>query len=164
MVGSHSPKSSTHTILWRRLCYRSHCMGGSLPSVQRYAYAACRDGNKGTLEGESLEQAQRLAQVDLPGALPPETLAWSPAKRIACLLHLAVADIVEALALWKPAPEKAIGVLVGAPLPWMAGMAEAGRRPQRLLEALCIRVLVAIQKLPATACSPRSTASRTGSC
>lgn len=88
--------------------------------------------------GESSEQVQRLAVVGLPGALPPETLAWSPAERIACLLHLAVADIVEAPALREPVPEKAIGVLVGAQLPWMAGMAEAGRRSQRPLEALCI--------------------------
>lgn len=36
-----------------------------------------------------------------------------------------------------------MGALVGAPLPWMAGMAEAGRRSQRLLEALCIRELLA---------------------
>ena len=32
------------------------------------------------LGGESSEQVQRLAQVDLPGALPLETLAWSPAE------------------------------------------------------------------------------------
>ena len=81
--------------------------------------------------------------ADLPGALPPETLAWSPAERIACLLHLAVAGIVEAHALREPVPEEAIGVLVGAPLPWMAGMAEVDRRSQRLLEALCIRELLA---------------------
>ena len=81
--------------------------------------------------------------ADLPGALLPETLAWSPAERIACLLHLAVAGIAEAPALREPVPEKAIGILAGAPLPWMAGMAEAGRRTQRLLEALCIRELLA---------------------
>ena len=94
--------------------------------------------------GESSEQVQRLVVVDLPGTLPLETPAWSPAERIACLLHLAVADIVEAHALREPVPEKAIGVLVGAPLPWMVGMAEAGRRSQRLLEALCIRELLAL--------------------
>ena len=143
MVGSLSPKSSTHTVLCCRLCYRSHRMGGSLPSVQRYAYAACRDGNKGTLEGESSEQAQRLAVADLPGALPLEMLAWSPVERIACLLHLAAAGIVEAPALREPVPEKAICVLVGAPLPWMVGMAEAGRRSLCFLEALCIRELLA---------------------
>jgi hypothetical protein len=34
----------------------------------------------GFLEGESSEQVQRLVVVDLPGALPPETLAWSPVE------------------------------------------------------------------------------------
>ena len=66
------------------------------------------------MEGESSEQVQRLAVVGLPGALPLETLAWPPAERIACLLHLAAAGIVEALALREPVPGKAIGVLVGA--------------------------------------------------
>ena len=30
--------------------------------------------------GESSEQVQRLVVVDLPGALPLETLAWSPVE------------------------------------------------------------------------------------
>jgi diketogulonate reductase-like aldo/keto reductase len=34
----------------------------------------------GFLEGESSEQVQRLVVVDLPGALPLETLAWSPVE------------------------------------------------------------------------------------
>ena len=32
------------------------------------------------LAGESSEQVQRLVVVDLPGALPLETLAWSPVE------------------------------------------------------------------------------------
>ena len=32
------------------------------------------------LIGESSEQVQRLVVVDLPGALPLETLAWSPVE------------------------------------------------------------------------------------
>ena len=32
------------------------------------------------LNGESSEQVQRLVVVDLPGALPLETLAWSPVE------------------------------------------------------------------------------------
>lgn len=32
------------------------------------------------LDGESSEQVQRLVVVDLPGALPLETLAWSPVE------------------------------------------------------------------------------------
>ena len=32
------------------------------------------------MDGESSEQVQRLVVADLPGALPLETLAWSPVE------------------------------------------------------------------------------------
>ena len=90
------------------------------------------------LAGESSEQVQRLVMVDLPGTLPFQALARSLVERIVHLLHLPVVDIVEALALRKPVPEKTVGVLIGPPLPEMVGMAEVYGSPQRLLQLLCI--------------------------
>ena len=68
------------------------------------------------LAGESSEQVQRLVMVDLPGILPFQALARSLVERIVHLLHLPIVDIVEAFALRKPAPEKAVGVLIGPSL------------------------------------------------
>lgn len=39
-----------------------------------------RNIDKWLITGESSEQVQRLVVVDLPGALPLETLAWSPVE------------------------------------------------------------------------------------
>lgn len=39
-----------------------------------------KQAENNVLTGESSEQVQRLVVVDLPGALPLETLAWSPVE------------------------------------------------------------------------------------
>ena len=76
--------------------------------------------------------------IDLLGTLPFQALARSSVERIVHLLRLPVVDIVEALALRKPALEKTAGVLVGPSLPKMVGMAEVYGSSQRLLEPFCI--------------------------
>ena len=76
--------------------------------------------------------------VDLPGTPPLQALARSLVERVVHLLHLSVVDIVEAFALRKPVPEKAVGVLIDSSLPEMVGMAEVYGSPQRLLELFCI--------------------------
>ena len=67
---------------------RADRLCGALESIARQTYSNLEilvvndniPGSAYDIEGESSEQVQRLVVVDLPGALPLETLAWSPVE------------------------------------------------------------------------------------
>ena len=74
-------------------------------------------------------------KVNFAGAPPRQALAGSVVEGVVRLPDLLVGDVVEAPPLREPVPQEPVGVLVGAPLLRLVGVAEADGRAQALLQA-----------------------------
>ncbi len=66
----------THKVIHELFSLSNSCTKGIFHKLIKTSVNALNF----VFKGESSEQVQRLVVVDLPGALPLETLAWSPVE------------------------------------------------------------------------------------
>ncbi len=88
----------------------------------------CANGSEAFIL-EFSEQVQHLRVVDLVGRPVPQALAWPEVDGIVHPPDLAVAHGAEVGALGEVLADKAVGVLVGPPLPGVAGRAKKNPAP-----------------------------------